>query len=253
MHRQLYERTYFNEGAVPKWRCPTCLTGSLTLNAELFVADNAETRANIDEEYFDGEQISRVFNGALSCANCGETVVFSGSGGVDREHSPDKYDYKWVNYYVPRFFYPAMKIINMPETKSVPRDIKETVEASFLVFWCNLDSCANRLRTGIELLLDSMAVVRKVKPAAKKELTLQQRIERIDNDQFPHIAQMLNAIKIVGNDGSHDLGQVTREDILCCYEILEHVLELVYPTPSKTAFIAQMAQKIIEKNSQGKQ
>lgn len=252
MQLELYKRWYFNEGEIPKWRCPTCLTGTLILRGKLFVADNAVTRRDINEDYFDAEQISRVFNGALCCANCEETVVFCGSGGVDREHSQEDNDYEWVNYYVPRFFYPALKIIGMPENESVPKDMKKAIAASFLVFWSNLDSCANRLRTAIELLLDSMAVVRKVNPNVTKELTLHQRIERIDSAQFPDVQQMFNAIKLVGNDGSHDLGQVPREDILSCYEILEHVLELVYPPPSKTALIAQMAQKLIEKNSKGK-
>lgn len=249
MQRELYKRTYFNEGEIPKWRCPTCLTGRLTLHEKLFVADNAATRRDINEDYFDAEQISRVFTGALCCANCGETVVFSGSGGVEREYSHENDDYEWVNYYVPRFFYPALKIIGMPEHASIPKDMEKAISASFSVFWSNLDSCANRLRTAIELLLDSMAVVRKVNPNITKELTLHQRIERIDSVQYPHVQQMLEAIKLVGNDGSHDLGQVPREDILSCYEILEHALELVYPPPSKTALIAQMAQKLIEKSS----
>ena len=140
----------------------------------------------------------------------------------------------------------------MPDNKAVPDDMKQAVAASFSVFWSNLDSCANRLRTAIELLLDGIGVVRKVNPNVMKELTLQQRIERIGSAQYPHVQNMLQAIKLVGNDGSHDLGQAPREDILVCYEILEHVLELVYPPPSKTALIAQMAQQLIKKNAKGK-
>lgn len=252
MQRELYKYQYFNEGRIPKWRCPTCLTGTLNLREKLFVADNAETLRDINEEYFEPDQIRRVFTGSLRCANCGETVVFSGSGGVDREPTDEYGGWEWGDYYVPHFFYPALKLIEMPENKSVPEDMKQAVAASFLVFWSNLDSCANRLRTAIELLLDGMGVVRKINPQVTKELTLQQRIERIDSAKYPHIQKMLQAIKLVGNDGSHDLGQAPREDVLVCYEILEHVLELVYPLPSKTPLIAQMAQELIEKNPKGK-
>ena len=224
MKRELYKYRYFNEGQIPKWRCPTCIAGTLTLHEKLFVAYNAETRRSINEDYFEPDQIRRVFTGALCCATCGETVVFSGSGGVEREPDEDG-GWEWGDYYVPCFFYPALKLIDMPENKSVPEDMKQAVAASFSVFWSNLDSCANRLRTAIELLLDGIGVVRKVKPNVAKELTLQQRIERIDNAQYPYVQNMLQAIKLVGNDGSHDLGQAPREDILDCYEILEHVLE----------------------------
>jgi hypothetical protein len=75
MQRELYKYRYFNEGQIP-WR-PTCLTGALGLHEKLFVAENAETRRNIREEYFEPDQIERVFTGALCCANCGEMVVFS--------------------------------------------------------------------------------------------------------------------------------------------------------------------------------
>jgi hypothetical protein len=251
MKRELYKYQYFNVGKIPKWNCPTCLAGTLTLHEKLFVANNAETRRDINEDYFEPDQIRRVFTGALCCASCRETVVFSGCGGVDRE--PDEEGgWEWVDYYVPHFFYPSLKLIDMPGDTSVPEDMKQAVAASFSAFWSDLDSCANRLRTAIELLLDGIRVVRKVNPSVTKELTLQQRIERIDNAQYPNVQGMLQAIKLVGNDGSHDLGQVSREDILDCYEILEHVLELVYPPPSKTALIVKMAQQLIEKKPKGK-
>nr|WP_315249448.1 DUF4145 domain-containing protein [uncultured Duganella sp.] len=252
MQRELYKYRYFNEGQIPKWRCPTCSTGTLLLHEKLFRKDDAATQREINEDYFEPDWIKRVFTGALSCATCGETVVISGSGGVDREPTGDGNDWEWVNFYVPHFFYPALKLIDIPNDKLVPVEMTQAVEASFMVFWTNLDACANRLRTAIELLLDGMGVHRKVKQAATKELTLQQRIERIDSERYPHIQEMLMAIKLVGNDGSHDLGQASRDDILDCYEILEHVLELVYPPPSKTALIAQMAQKLIAKNPKGK-
>jgi hypothetical protein len=247
MKRELYKNTYFNEGQTPRWNCPTCSTGLLHLQEKLFVRDDAATRREINEDYFDRESISRVFTGALSCANCGETVVFSGGGGMDREPN-NNWDFEWVDYYVPHFFYPALKIIDIPCSNSVSGDMAQAVAASFLVFWSNLDACANRLRTAIELLLDGMGVDRKVKQTAAKELTLHQRLERIDSAQYPNVQGMMQAIKLVGNDGSHELGQVSRKDVLDCYEILEHVLELVYPPPSKTEYISQLAQKLIEKN-----
>jgi hypothetical protein len=166
---------------------------------------------------------------------------------MDREPNND-WNSDWVNYYVPQFFYPALKIIDIPRSDSVSGDMVQAVAASFLVFWCNLDACANRLRTAIELLLDAMGVGRKVKPTAPKELTLHQRLERIDSAQYPNVQGMMQAIKLVGNDGSHELGQVSRKDVLDCYEILEHVLELVYPPPSKTEYISRLAKKLIEKN-----
>lgn len=252
MQPELYKYRYFNEGQIPKWHCPTCSTGTLTLHEKLFEVNNAETRRYINEDYFQPDDIKKVFTGALCCSSCGETVVISGSGGVDREPTGDDGSWDWVIYFVPLFFFPALKLIDIPKSESVPEDMKKAVAASFMVFWSDLDSCANRLRTAIELLLDGMGVVRKVKPNVVKELTLHQRIEQIDSAKYPHIQEMLQAIKLVGNDGSHDLGQAPREDILVCYEILEHVLELVFPPPNKTALIAQMAQQLIEKNPKGK-
>lgn len=251
MQRELFERPYFVEGNVPNWRCPTCFIGALTLQGKLIVDNNAETRRYINEDYFEPDHVGTVFTGSLCCANCCDTVVFAGSGGMDREYDVEG-DWKWAPYYAPRFFFPALKLIHMPENGNISEDLIRAIEASFSVFWINLDSCANRLRTAIELLLDAIGVERKVRPDATKELTLHQRIERIDAIQRPHIKGMLEAIKLVGNDGSHALDQVPCEDILTCYEILEHVLQLVYPPPSKTARMVEMAQKLVQKNSTAK-
>jgi hypothetical protein len=81
--------------------------------------------------------------------------------------------------------------------------------------------------------------------------TLQQRIERIDSARYPNAQNMLQAIKLVGNNGSNDQSQAPREDILVCYKFLERILSLVYPPPNKTALVAQMAQQLIEKNPKG--
>lgn len=251
MQRDLFKYRYFDEGSMPKWHCPTCSIGTLQSQEKLFSALSAETSRYIDEPWFEPDQIERVFNGVLRCTNCSETVLFVGNSGVDRAPSEDG-GWEWRNYYIPRFFQPALNLIEMPTNKVVPVNLNAAVAASFSVFWVDLDSCANRLRTAIELLLDGMGVVRKVKLKATKELSLQQRIERIDSAQYPHLQNMLHAIKLVGNDGSHDLGQAERDEILDCYEILEHALQLIYPPPDKTLIIAQMAQQLIEKKPQGK-
>lgn len=245
MDRELFEQKYFNDGYPPAWKCPSC-RAALQMAPDTFTKYHGNCAAIASESWFDEEDAEMVFTGSLSCGACKGTVVFSGSCSVDRQNT-EHGDWVWLKYYVPHFFYPALNLIEIPQDDQIPTRLVSAISSSFSLFWADLDACSNRLRISLELLLDGMGVPRKVQEAASRDMTLHHRIERIDVAKFGPIKRMFEALKLVGNEGSHELGVTTHSDVLDCYEIIEHCLQVIYPPPNQAQRLVEIADQLIAK------
>lgn len=247
MERNLFEKKYFDEGYPPAWKCPSCRS-ALKMALDLFTRYHGNCAAIASEEWFDEEDAEMVFNGSLSCEACKGTVVFSGSCTTYRQNTDRGHGgWDWFKYYAPHFFYPALNLIEIPQEDQIPKQLVSAIFSSFSLFWSDLGACSNRLRVSLELLLDGMDVPRKVKETASRDMTLQHRIERIDVDKYGPIKRLFEAMKLVGNEGSHEVGVTTRSDVLDCYEIIEHCLKVIYPPPSQASRLVEIADQLIAK------
>nr|WP_284709341.1 DUF4145 domain-containing protein [Marinobacter sediminum] len=101
-------------------------------------------------------------------------------------------------------------------------------------------SAANIVRRSLEALLDELEV-EKVNGKGKK-LNLFQRIALFEH-QVPDLTGMLNAIRFVGNEGSHS-GDVSRADLMDSYEILDYVLDDLYLRSKTRARVQRLSQKV---------
>jgi hypothetical protein len=248
--RTLFKK-YFAEGDIPAWVCPSCSAGILQLpEASFYVHADANTAGQFNEDYFEAEWAHYVFTAVLKCGRCKETVIFCGIGGVEQEYEdgPDG-GTKYVRYFVPRYFEPALSLIEFPNNDTIPDGIISVVTSSYPLFWADSDACANRLRVALELFLDGMGIGRRKNPDAKRDMNLHDRIELIDEVVFAEVKKMLRAAKLVGNEGSHELGLVTRDDLLDCYEMLEFCIAQVYPPPDNRGRLRTIAEKLIAKKS----
>src|SRR5581483_9192460 len=90
-------------------------------------------------------------------------------------------------------------------------------------------SAANRLRAGVEALLDDQGVVKtSVVQRRRQRMSTHSRIERfkqVDDEA----AKYLMAIKWLGNTGSHGApDDVSRGDVLDAMELFEATIERLY-------------------------
>lgn len=172
------------------------------------------------------------FSGFLMCnfKFCGEVVVVAGDY---QEHVHYQYDDRVdeevpdvTTTYTPGFFSPPPCIIALP--KKLTDKVEEHLSDAFGLLWVDAAACANRLRIAVEYLLDQLAVPRKGKRRNGKngDLDLSERIEALDIVRPGH-KSALNALRHVGNTGSHE-GTADFEDVLDCFELLEDaMLELI--------------------------
>ena len=219
-----YLKQSFVSDDVPPWNCPTCSTGRLALVGAFSMKDDAATQRDKDEEWFDAEHAHYVFNGLLQCGNCAEHVVVAGDGIVEEDYGFHERNY--YNVLTPKFFYPPLKIIEPNTNDKVPTDVKTYLDKAFQVFWCDADSCVNRLRTVLEYVLDDLGVDRV--NGKGDRLPLASRIEQFVDPKFAHVKDAMTSLRHMGNDGSHGSIDIQRHELLLAFSVIKYCLEQIY-------------------------
>lgn len=229
----IFEQASFSADSIPKWPCPSCVSGWLAKKDDKFDFEmNSASKKYINEDWYEPDQVEFVFMCMMECKNCNETVAMTGTGNVWRsydENEPNNY----YETYTPTYFQPPLNIIAFPCDEKVPKNVRASIEKSFALFWCDFDACASRIRATLELLLDAIAVPRKKDEKAVRELSLHDRIESIvaepDSD-LDEVKAMIMALKWMGNAGAHELEGVQRKQVIHAYKMIEICLARLYPT-----------------------
>lgn len=187
--------------------------------------DDAETNACRNEEWFGPEHYHYVFTGHLTCGSCNENVVVSGDGAIEEDYSEDGREY--TNVLTPRFFYPPLKIIEPNVNEDVPAEVMQHLNTAFQIFWCDADSCVNRLRTVVEHLLDGLGVTRQSDKGHR--LVLDARIGTLTDPKYASVKEALTSLRHMGNDGSHGTVGIKRSELLLAFSVINYCLEQLYP------------------------
>jgi hypothetical protein len=201
--------------------------------------------------------IDYIFSGIFVCKNkdCKSVISILGdaSKDIDAGYTDENGEHveRYINQYTPKFFYPYLKII--PISKKVRKEVREQLELSFSHFFNDLGSCANRIRTSIEYILDDLKAPKRFLDSQKKIkrfTNLHHRIEKYKSKtKNKKVANLLFAIKIIGNEGSH-AGNITLINILDAYELIEIVLDYTYEKREKDIHLR--ASDIVEKDKMRK-
>jgi len=205
------------------------------------------------EDEWSSDWIEFTFTAWLKCGqlNCQQEAVVSGIGGIEEWQAPDedgKPTVDYSNYFVPRFLSPMPNIFDLPQ--DCPNEVSNHLRAGFRLFFSDQSASANRIRVALESLLNHLNVPRRRKDQNNKfsDLSLHKRIEFFIQNE-PSLGGQLMALKWLGNTASHE-GNVSREDLLDAFEILEHVLaELI---GKRSARVSELARKLAKKHGKKK-
>lgn len=224
--RSLYEVAFDD---LPDWPCPTCGKGHLKLDKGTLL--NKETGPSKDSRRhpeWDPDWIEQRFCGMMECdfGNCGELVAIMGSVSVEERYSHDsegdwRRDYGEV--FRPLGFSPAPLPIRPPV--STPKTVKGALREAAGLLWQSPEGAANQVRQAVEYLMDEQGVTKSTAGAFK---ALHERIKEFEA-QDPTNAEILLAVKWLGNSGSH-AGGITRDDVLDAFDMIELVLVNLYDT-----------------------
>jgi Domain of unknown function (DUF4145) len=134
-------------------------------------------------------------------------------------------------YYTIKYTSSALRIIEIP--KNTPALVKSALELVLTMYWFDLNACANKLRIVIDLILDDLKV-----PANEN---LNKRIRSFEKTDLKN-AQLVSAIKWIGNEGTHGKESVLNENIVEALMITEHLLQNLYE--NSISNIYDIAEKI---------
>jgi len=219
------------------WQCPTCSKGLLRIkNDSFFSEESSLSKSAHGHEDWDPDWVSSVYSCFLECANdaCKETVSSTGEGFVDWdiEHDEDGYpQHVYGDYFKPLFFHPHLKLIITP--KSTPDEVKLKLNESFQLFFSSPSAASNHVRAAVESMLNDLKIKKyRVSNNKRRLINLHQRIDLLPA-KYAELKDLLIAVKWLGNAGSHSGKDLTADDVMDAYEIMEHVLSEVYEDKSK--------------------
>lgn len=249
MKRQLWSRL-IDETSIPAFPCPRCANGHLSLTkAGVAKAEGAYAKLNRNDPEWEPDMQKVRFSAFLHCnqASCGEIVVIAGGMETVETEIEEVQSWGLVDLLRPQTICPAPPIIDVPA--KTPKNVRQALELSFLLYWADTSSSANKLRVSVEALLTHLGIPRYNHPKKGKKrslLTLDARIQRFGaklskalpaGSKHPQ-ETLLHALRWVGNVGSHQ-GAVDSEVLLHAFEIYEHVLgDLIAKKPQALAGVA---------------
>jgi len=247
MEKKDWKNIDFTEERFPVINCPTCNRGNLTVYNNTFKREESrDSKASANwgnNEYYN---IDYRFSLLLICNNpkCKEIVSCLGKGFIEEvneyNENTNEFDHSLVETYSPIFFYPSLNII--PISDDYPKQLIIELKNSFSHYFSDLPSCANKIRICIEILMNELKVKKQVQKVNKRrKLSLHERILEFEKTN-PKIAENLLAIKWIGNSASHSMMDLTQDDVLDAYEIMEFSLNILFS--KKERYIGKMTKEI---------
>lgn len=235
----------FPESRWPFISCPVCKRGGIhpTKPGSITFQESRESLSCHDHPDWEPTYIDGHFSGVLTCERsaCRDFVHVIGEYKViDRVHEPgEPYGpHQWntndfENSMRIKFFEPSLLLID-PDRKS-PEQVISLVNSASVILWSDPASAANRVRTAVEELLNRQRVRKIVKDGNGKIIrrySAHQRIQLLKDKgqpKFRDAADLLMAVKWIGNDGSHS-DKLTVPDVLDGVELMNEALDVIYDT-----------------------
>lgn len=231
--------THFRSENIPTWPCPMCGANSLSCSEEQF-AKQYKAPIDTNQPKFSPDYIEYVFSMKLECRipSCGCRAVCVGTGDVSQEYLHDgSGDWDWFDNFEVKFFEPPLRLFLPP--KETPNSVTKALETSFSSFFSSPSTSLSTLRSALEVLLGEMGVTSV--DANGNFLSLARRINSLP-ESYRKIVEPANAIRWLGNDGTHSGIQVLRTDVIDGYNIFEHILVELYP--EQNASIEALVERI---------
>jgi Domain of unknown function (DUF4145) len=216
---------WFDVNEWPSAPCPVCKLGDL--HPHQGSVKTVTTTSYDRHEHDDGwepEWKHGFFYGILFCGRsaCREKVIVSGEYRVTMKRIWEEY----IDELRLRFAIPALPLV-IPPTNT-PNAVLEGIDAASRIVWTDPAGAANGLRRAVEAVLDNQKV-RKTQTVGHKRVRLppHQRI-RLLKAQQPVAAASLEAVKWLGNEGSHSSAVLTSSHCIESAEYLNHALRILY-------------------------
>lgn len=215
----------FTKGAIFPYQCPHCYNGALKLSGDFNSQETEASKVQHGEEWWDPDYVTLVFNCTLKCTTCNELVFMVGNGVVEIDHDIDEHGgwiSEWVSFYSPTYFHPPLQLIDY--AANTPQEVIAPLSVASSLYFTSPASCCNSVRIAAEIILTKLGVPDK---EGDKSFSFGHRINLLADEQ-KSTKELFNAIRWLGNHGSHPGSEIEFDDALHALEIMEFLLEEIY-------------------------
>lgn len=210
----------------PRWPCPECSYGRLTINrTEMHFGAAARIAEGIEGGYLERWDDYGVFTAILRCDSegCRQAVAVLGDyHALARDVGyviGRGIDGRFGRRFTFTSIHPAPNLIAI--AAHTPDSIKSAVAKSFSLFWSDLQACAGAMRIAVEEIADHLRPRRT--GGNGFSVSLSNHLEDIKTAQPQH-AEHVESFKLIvrklGNPGAHG-DAVDRDRVIDAYELLE--------------------------------
>lgn len=244
----------FTVEAPPDWICPTCCKAPLRIKPDTFSVEEQRYSRDHSPPVWEPAWIKYVYSCLMVCSNdrCKEVVASSGIGSVDyvwHQEDEEVPEGTYTDFFRPKFFQPHLKFFPLPT--DCPESVVKPLEESFTLFFSAPAAALHNVRIAIECLLTELKIRRfDSSRGGRRFVSLHQRIELLPQ-KYEVLKDLILAIKWLGNAGSHEgAAEVTMDDVIDSYELMEHILQEVYAP--KLTKLHKLAKKVNKKKGPAK-
>lgn len=190
-------------------------------------AENKISRSYRGHDAWEPEWISGTMQLSGRCENseCEQIVTAVGSFRVDVSrdrpiNDPDEgyQGQRYSEFYKIDYFNPPLLLITLPE--DIPRDVRRAIDRARPIVFVDPSFAATALRNSVECFLSDEGV-----PARNSKgsyTPLHQRIKQWKTKTGNQkVAELLQAVKWIGNEGTHEGTSLTVQEILVSLEFIE--------------------------------
>lgn len=220
----------------PRPACPACETGYIhfTAPSEYESYESASSRGH---HAFEPEWIHGTFVIRGKCENvaCQQLILGTGNYKVDFSRAPESDPFEsngpdYVSFYTLTHLHPPMSLMPVPE--SAPVDVREGVFRASRVLLADPALAATAMRATVERLLTSEGI--SAKDANGNFRTAHVRIDewQTANPSRTSVAELLFALKWIGNAGTHEDADLTVKEVLESAEVLDEVIHRLFTGPN---------------------
>ena len=145
--------------------CPKCKQGTVILEQDkstVLIEHNYGEIEDVLDNHGLATSYLKTIAETYKCTenNCdGRIILIRDEVGLLNKLNEPSWIFEHEHYIIKnavKYVDPPINIFEIPE--NTPQNIKEVLITSFSLFWIDLDSCANKLRVSIELLLTNLNI-----------------------------------------------------------------------------------------------
>lgn len=238
------------DSEITEYKCPHCQKGYLLLDKKYFFEKQYGSsikegtfKINDYEEDYDDRFYLGTIAGQLKCnhPDCAEITSFIGqtkffTDCYDDENGREIEVLEKVIFF--KHFIPSIRIIELKS--EYPKELEKILLESFSLYFSSYSACVNTLRILLEKLCELHGIKSTTNNGGYKKLGNKLKELKF----YDKVKYLLEAIKWIGNDGSHSLEVIKKDDLDLTYKFVKKVLDEIYPSQTDDEELNILAKEI---------